>query len=65
MGYLLEKEKKAALEKEFAQDYPAVRPDELNHTSLGLLPFISLQSNERSGQIEVKRPHNLVDILHH
>jgi membrane-bound lytic murein transglycosylase F len=46
---------------EYAQDYPAVRPNELNHTSLGVLPFISLHPDERSGQIEVKHPNNLID----
>jgi membrane-bound lytic murein transglycosylase F len=61
VGYLLEKEKKAAQDMEYAQDYPAVRPNELNHTSLGVLPFISLHSDERSGQIEVKHPNNLID----
>lgn len=61
VGYLLEKEKKAAQDMEYAQDYPAVRPNELNHTSLGVLPFISLHPDERSGQIEVKHPNNLID----
>ncbi|MEW5560690.1 membrane-bound lytic murein transglycosylase MltF [Enterobacter asburiae] len=67
VGYLLEKEKKAAQEREYANDYPAVRPDELNHTtgSVGVLPFLSLSADVHSGQIDVKHPGTLVDMLRH
>ena len=62
VGYLQEKEKKAAAERELAMDYPAVRPDELGHTSMGLLPFISLHSDERTGKIDVRHPGMLVEM---
>jgi Predicted soluble lytic transglycosylase fused to an ABC-type amino acid-binding protein len=65
VGYLQEKEKKAAVEREYALDYPTVRPDELGHTSIGLLPFISLHPNEHSGKIDVRHPGMLVEMSQH
>lgn len=61
VGYLVEKEKKAAKAIEIAQDYPAVSPNELNRNNFGMLPFISLSPDESSGQIEVQAPNMLVD----
>jgi membrane-bound lytic murein transglycosylase F len=62
VGYLQEKEKKAATEKELAMDYPAVRVDELEHTSIGLLPFISLRPDEHNGKINVRHPGMLAEL---
>ncbi|MBB1201918.1 membrane-bound lytic murein transglycosylase MltF [Enterobacteriaceae bacterium 89] len=65
VGYLQEKEKKAATEKELAMDYPAVRVDELEHTSIGLLPFISLRPDEHNDKINVRHPGMLAELRKH
>lgn len=65
VGYLLEKQKKETLAKEYGQDYPSVRPDELGHTSMGLMPFVSLHVDEHNGKIQIKRPTMLVESTEH
>ncbi|WP_054179390.1 membrane-bound lytic murein transglycosylase MltF [Trabulsiella odontotermitis] len=65
VGYLLEKEKKAAQAVQIAQDYPAVLPEELNHKRLGMLPLISIFPDMQGGPLQVKTPRLLVDVPRH
>jgi membrane-bound lytic murein transglycosylase F len=65
VGYLLEKEKKAAQAVQIAQDYPAVLPEELNHKRMSVLPFISIFPDVQGGPLQVKTPRLLVDVPRH
>ncbi|MFW0767519.1 membrane-bound lytic murein transglycosylase MltF [Trabulsiella odontotermitis] len=65
VGYLLEKEKKAAQAVQIAQDYPAVSPEELNHKRTGVLPFLSIFPGEHNGPLQAKTPRLLVDVPRH
>ena len=65
VGYLLEKEKKAAQAVQIAQDYPAVLPEELNNKRMSVLPFISIFPDVQGGPLQVKTPRLLVDVPRH
>jgi membrane-bound lytic murein transglycosylase F len=65
VGYLMEKEKKAAQAVQIAQDYPAVSPEELNGKRPGMLPFLSIFPGEHSSPLQVKTPRLLVDVPRH
>lgn len=64
VGYLAEKEKKAAQEMAIAADYPAVTMDELNRNNADFLPFISLSPRDYLHSVQGSTSSELVDAAH-
>lgn len=64
VGYLAEKEKKAAQEMAIADDYPAVTLDELNRNNADFLPFISLSPRDYLQSVQGSTSSELVDAAH-
>jgi Predicted soluble lytic transglycosylase fused to an ABC-type amino acid-binding protein len=61
VGYLAEKEKKAAQDMALAADYPAVTLEELESNNPGILPFISLSPRDYFHSSQATTSATLVD----
>ncbi|PSN07461.1 membrane-bound lytic murein transglycosylase MltF [Siccibacter turicensis] len=64
VGYLLEKEKKAAQLAKIAQDYPIVRPQELIKPPFGPLPLGPFSQDDAFERTHLVRPNTLVPVPH-
>ncbi len=60
VGYLMEKEKKAARFAEYAQAYPAVTPEEIPHSHNEPLALNAFFPDVDSGKSHLAMPHRLV-----
>jgi membrane-bound lytic murein transglycosylase F len=64
VGYLLEKEKKAAEARHLAQSYPIVAPEELTRPVTSILPFAAFSADGVIGRSHLIDPNTPVQVPH-
>ena len=63
-GYLQEKEKEVMEAEQLAQSYPVVSPNELNHPTTSILPFVAFSADGAFERNRLIAPNTLVQVPH-